>query len=114
MRLFRIAAPNTAHLAPSAYLPPSFATTIQNRLVKALLFWSAAALLLFGQLMILRAWWAGRTPAAGTARRPRAREFVWIALPVLVLSATLAFTWRAHNAQSAPNQESNAHSEHTP
>ena len=80
--------------------------------MKALLFWSAAALLIFGELMILRAWWAGRTPAAGT-RRPRASEFVFIAVPVLVLSAMLALTWRAHNAQSLPNQEANEHAGHT-
>jgi hypothetical protein len=78
--------------------------------VKSLIFWSAAALLLFGECMILRAWWAGRTPAAGV-RRPRASEFVWIALPVVLLAATLAATWRA---QRAPNQELDAHAEHTP
>ncbi len=80
-------------------------------LVKSLLFWSAAALLVFGQLMILRAWWAGRTPAASSTRRPRASEFVWIALPVLVLSATLAFTWRAHSAHVQPNEPAHVHPE---
>ena len=80
--------------------------------MKALLFWSAAALLIFGELMILRAWWAGRTPAAGT-RRPRASEFAFIAIPVLVLSAVLVLTWRAQSAQSLPNQDTNEHAEHT-
>lgn len=80
-------------------------------LVQSLLFWSTAALLVFGQLMILRAWWAGRTPAAGSTRRPRASEFVWIALPVLVLSATLALTWRARHAlpQPPPNEPAHVH-----
>lgn len=63
--------------------------------------------------MILRAWWAGRTPAVGAAARPRAREFVWIALPLFVLSATLVLTWRAYSAQSLPNQDSPTHSEHS-
>ena len=81
-------------------------------IVKALLFWSAAALLIFGELMILRAWWAGRTPAVGT-RRPRASEFAFIAIPVLVLSAMLVLTWRAQNARSLPNQDVNEHAEHT-
>ena len=81
-------------------------------IVKALIFWSAAALLIFGELMILRAWWAGRTPAAGT-RRPRASEFAFIALPVLVLSVVLALTWHAQNTRPLPNQDANEHAEHT-
>lgn len=80
--------------------------------MKALIFWSAAALLIFGELMILRAWWAGRTPAAGT-HRPRASEFAFIAIPVLVLSAMLVLTWRAQSAQSLPNKEGNEHAGHT-
>jgi hypothetical protein len=80
-------------------------------IVKALIFWSAAALLIFGELMILRAWWAGRTPAAGT-RRPRASEFAFIALPVIALSVMLALTWRAQRIRSLPNQGANEHAGH--
>ncbi|MGQ0643459.1 MAG: hypothetical protein ACT4P6_22155 [Gemmatimonadaceae bacterium] len=78
--------------------------------MKSLIFWSALALLVFGEWMILRAWWAGRTPAAGV-RRPRASEFVWIALPVVLLAATIIATWRAHGA--APNQSVDVHAGHT-
>ncbi len=100
------AVPPSARLDCAAIIPFSTTTT-----VKSLIFWSAAALLVFGQTMILRAWWAGRTPAAAATRRPRASEFVWIALPVLALSATLAFTWRALSAR--PN-ESHVHAESAP
>lgn len=79
--------------------------------MKSLIFWSAAALLLFGQFMIVRAWWAGRTPAAGAACRPRARELVWITLPVVVLAVTLVATWRAQR-NAMPNQSQDAHAEH--
>ncbi len=63
--------------------------------------------------MILRAWWAGRTPAAGVVRRPRAREFVWIALPAVVLAATLVVTWRAQRGPM-PNEPAGARAEHGP
>jgi type VI protein secretion system component VasK len=78
--------------------------------VKSLLFWSASALLIFGEVMILRAWWSGRTPAAGM-RRPRASEFAWIAIPVLVLGATLALTWRAQRTEPQPNEPAHVHPE---
>jgi heme/copper-type cytochrome/quinol oxidase subunit 2 len=79
--------------------------------VKQLIFWSAAARLVFGELMILRAWWAGRTPAADQLRRRRVSEFAWIALPVVILAITLAATWRA--TQPPPNQPIDAHAGHT-
>jgi len=78
--------------------------------VKALLFWSASALLMFGELMILRAWWSGRTPAFGV-RRPRASEFAWIAIPALVLGVTLALTWRAQRTEPQPNEQAHVHPE---
>ncbi|MEW5917741.1 MAG: hypothetical protein AB1762_15165 [Gemmatimonadota bacterium] len=77
--------------------------------MKSLIFWSATALLVFGELMILRAWWAGRTPAVDPTPRRRFSEFAWIALPVFVLGVTLVATWRA---QQAPNQPAAMHSEH--
>jgi hypothetical protein len=77
--------------------------------VKSLIFWSAAALLVFGEWMILRAWWSGKTPPAG-GRRSRVREFVWIALPVALLSITLIATWRAQ--RRVPNQTLDAHAGH--
>ncbi|MGH7709880.1 MAG: hypothetical protein ACREOG_01270 [Gemmatimonadaceae bacterium] len=80
--------------------------------MKSLIFWGAAALLLFGEWKILRAWWAGRTPAAAS-RRPRASDFVWIALPAVILSATLVATWRAQHRAALPNQHADIHAEHT-
>ena len=97
-------------LAFDSYAQPSFPHS-NSDVVKALVFWSAAALLIFGELMILRAWWAGRTPAAAGARRPRASEFAWIALPALILAATLAATWRAQRPM--PNQHVDIHAEHS-
>jgi heme/copper-type cytochrome/quinol oxidase subunit 2 len=83
-------------------------------IVNSLIFWSASALLVFGEVMILRAWWAGRTPPSGAnARRPRAREFVWIALPAIILSATLVATWRAQHGPKVPN-DTDVHAEHSP
>jgi heme/copper-type cytochrome/quinol oxidase subunit 2 len=61
--------------------------------------------------MIVRAWWAGRTPAAGDSRRPRAREFVWVALPIVALAATLVVTWRTVAAVDVPNQQPPIHIE---
>ncbi|MGQ0537944.1 MAG: hypothetical protein ACT4R6_03275 [Gemmatimonadaceae bacterium] len=69
--------------------------------MKSLLFWSAAALLVFGQVMIVRAALAGRTPGAGAGKR-RSLELVWIVLPVVMLGATLAATWRARAADREP------------
>ncbi|HJU74617.1 MAG TPA: hypothetical protein VJ717_12785 [Gemmatimonadaceae bacterium] len=76
--------------------------------MRSLVFWSCTALLVFGELMIVRAWWLGRTPASRTTPNPRAREFLWIALPALVLALTLVVTWRAqssvpNNAQADPH-----------
>lgn len=99
-------------LAYDARATPSFAVSLILIVdVKSVIFWSAAALLLFGQFMIVRAWWAGRTPAAGAVRRPRAREFVWITLPVVVLAVTLVATWRAQR-DAVPNQAQDIHAEH--
>jgi hypothetical protein len=66
------------------------------------LFWSAAALLVFGETMILRAWWAGRT-SAGNTLRARVWDFIWMALPAAALVATLVVTWNARAAE-APNR----------
>jgi hypothetical protein len=65
-----------------------------------MLFWGAAALLLFGEMMILRAWWAGRTPAGNTLRA-RAWDFVWMMLPAAALAATLVVTWKVRASESS-------------
>ena len=60
-----------------------------------LLFWSAAVISLVAQAMVLRAAFAGRTPAASKSTGGKARELIWIVLPALTLVVLLWFTWRA-------------------
>jgi hypothetical protein len=67
-------------------LSPSFSTT---------LFWAAAIVALGAQAMVLRAAFAGRTPASGTTSGARARELLWILLPAVALLLVLWFTWQA-------------------
>jgi heme/copper-type cytochrome/quinol oxidase subunit 2 len=60
-----------------------------------ILFWSAAAVAVFAQTMVLRAALAGRTPAASPATSARMRELLWIVLPAIALVVLLWFTWKA-------------------
>lgn len=60
-----------------------------------ILFWSAAAVAVFAQAMVLRAAFAGRTPAASPATSARMRELLWIVLPAIALVVLLWFTWKA-------------------
>lgn len=59
------------------------------------LFWSAAAVALVAQFMVLKAALAGRTPAASATTAARVRETIWIVLPAITLVAVLWFTWQA-------------------
>ena len=61
----------------------------------AILFWSAALVALFAQVMVLRAAVAGRTPAASASSGGKVRELLWIVLPAVTLVVLLWFTWRA-------------------
>lgn len=60
-----------------------------------LLFWSAATVAIIAQAMVLRAAFAGRTPAANSTAGARARDILWTVLPALTLVVLLWFTWRA-------------------
>lgn len=66
-----------------------------SRSVSLLLFALAGGIALFGQAMVLRDLFAGRTPAADTSAPSRAREVLWIVLPAVVLVAVLVATWQA-------------------
>lgn len=66
------------------------------------LFWSAAAVALVAQFMVLRAALAGRTPAASATTAARVRETIWIVLPAVALVFVLWFTWQALPRVIAP------------
>ena len=57
------------------------------------LFFPAAAIALFAQLIILRSVLAGRAPALTPGRSARLAEIVWVVLPTLALLGILFFTW---------------------
>jgi heme/copper-type cytochrome/quinol oxidase subunit 2 len=65
------------------------------RTLSLLLFAIAGGIAVFGQAMVLRDLFAGRTPAADTSAPSRVREVLWIVLPAVVLVALLVATWNA-------------------
>ena len=66
------------------------------------LFVSAAAFAVFGQALVLRAAFRGRTPAANATPASRVREVLWIALPALAVVLVVLATWRALPRRDVP------------
>jgi hypothetical protein len=68
------------------------------------LYWTAAAVALYGQARLLLSALAGRTPGAASTPIARVREGIWIALPALALILVLLASWRmlARGVGSAP------------
>lgn len=66
------------------------------------LFVIGAGLALFGQIMVLRDAFAGRTPAATSGQAARLREALWIMIPAVALALTLWATWRVMPQEARP------------